>query len=293
MFTRPLSSFVPSIYKGIMEMDSITDAEEQIMDLARKEVTSAFANTFILTSDESGVIMFERMLNIIADPQAEDLEFRRQRVLNRLSMSPPFTFNFLQQKLNEIIGEDAWKAYIDYGTYTLYVEASASDQNWYSEVEFTINQVKPCNLVFINVPCTAESVVLSERLSYTQMNWKYRLGSWRLGQFSFAMTDGGVVKVDKTKSVQQALLDDTATYVASEISAVLINDSIKISSFKSKQASENVVCVEYTVVPDMTNLVTDVKLLRADDTVLTHIPVYVPVTQTVVGKHLITVKEGA
>lgn len=293
MFNRPISSFVPTIYKNIMEMDNITDAEERIMDIARKELTSAFANTFILTSDESGVIMFERMLNIIADPKAEDLEFRRQRVLNRLSMSPPFTFNFLQQKLDEIIGVDAWKAYIDYNAYTLYVEASASDQNWYSEVEFTINQVKPCNLVFINVPCTAESVVLSEQLSYTHMSWKYRLGSWRLGQYSFAITDGGVVKVDKTKSVQKALLDNTATYVASEISAVLINDSIKISSFKSKQASDNVVSVEYTVVPDMTNLVTDVKLLRADDTVLTHIPVYVPVTQTVVGKHLITVKEGA
>ena len=98
--------------------------------------------------------------------------------------------------------------------------------------------------------------------------------------------------MDKTRSVSNSLLNDTASFVASDISAVLINDSIKISEFKTKQASDNVVCVEYMVHPDMINLVTDIKLLNADDTVLTHIPVYVPVTQTVVGKHLITVKES-
>lgn len=96
----------------------------------------------------------------------------------------------------------------------------------------------------------------------------------------------------ETRSIQQSLLNDTANFVVGDIAGVLLNDSVKISQFRLKQVSENVVSVEYEVTPDMTNLVTNIKLLRADDGVLTHSVVYVPVTQTVVSKHIVTVKEG-
>lgn len=293
MFNRPLSSFVPLVYDGVVEMSEIIDAEEQCLDIARREMYSAFSNTFVLTADESGVIMFEKMLNIVANPRAEDLEFRRQRIINRLSMSPPFTFRFLKQRLDEIIGVDAWKAYIDFNNYTLYVEASASNQSWYSEVEFTLGRIKPCNMVFINVPYTAMNINISEQVSYNRLFWKYRLGSWKLGQYPFAqMDEGGIVKMPEVKSIQSALLNSTATCVAEDVAAVLINDTVKVSEFSVKQASDNVVSIEYRVNPSMTNLITDIKLLRADDTVLTQCAVYVPVTQSVVSKHIITVKEG-
>lgn len=293
MFNRQLSSFIPTIYKDIIEMDDIINSEEKIMDIARREMSAAFANTFILTSDESGVIMFEKILNITADIHTETLQFRRDRVLNRLSMSPPFTFTFLKHKLNEIIGSGLWAAYIDFNNQTLYVESSSSNQQWYHELEFTINRIKPCTMVFVNVPHTTAGVDVNEEITYTQLNWRYRLGSWKLGRYSFATSDGGgIAKMAETNSIQRALLNDTADFVASDISCVLINDTIKISDFKLKQASENSVIVEYLVPPSMTNLITDIKLLRSDDAVLTHSAVYVPVTQTVTSKHTITVKEG-
>lgn len=294
MFNRRLSTFIPSIYEGVVEMEDIMNAEENIMNIARREMYAAFANTFVLTADESGVIMFEKMLNIVADVQTQDLEFRRQRIINRLSMSPPFTFRFLKQKLDEIIGVGAWAAYIDFDNYTLYVESSATNQNWYSEMEFTINRVKPCNIVFINVPYTAPGMIISEEISYSTLKWWYRLGSWKLGQYPFATQDGGgVIKMANANSIKQALLNDTADFVAEDIAGVLLNDSINVSEFRLKEVSENIVSVEYEVTPEMTNLITDIKLLRADDTVLTQAAVYVPVTQTVVSKHIITVKEGA
>lgn len=294
MFNRPLKSFLPSVYDGILEMNDILSVEERGMTLSRREMYSAFSNTFVLTADESGVIIFEKMLNIIANPQTEDLEFRRQRLINRMSMSPPFTFRFLEQKLNEIIGTGAWAAYIDFENYTLYVESSATNQNWYSEVEFTINRLKPCNMVFINVPYTSKDINVSEEISYTKLNWKYRLGSWRLSQHPFStLEEGGIIKMPELRSIQPALLRDTANFVADDIAAVLINDTVKVSDFKLKQVDDNVASVEYAVTPDMTTLITNIKLLRADDTVLTQSAVYVPVTQTVISKHIITVKEGA
>lgn len=294
MFNRPLNSFLPSVYDGIVEMEDIMNAEEQELSIARRELYSAFSNTFVLTSDESGVIMFEKMLNIIANPQTEDLEFRRQRLINRLSMSPPFTFRFLKQKLDEIIGVGSWKAYIDHDNYTLYVESSATDQSWYSEMELTVNRLKPCNMVFINVPYTAAGINISEEISYRTLTWKYRLGSWRLGEHPFGVIDGGgIIKMPQLKSVQQAMLNGAASFVAGDIAAVLINDAVKVSDFNLKQAEGNIVSIEYEVVPSMTNLITNIKLLRADDTVLAQSDVYVPVTQTVVSKHTIIVKESA
>lgn len=293
MFNRPLVSFVPSIYEGVIEMDDIINAEEQEMDIARRELSAAFANTFVLTSDESGIVLFEKMLSITANVQTEDLAFRRDRVLNRLSMSPPFTFRFLKQKLDEIIGTGAWAAYIDFDAYTLYVESSAADQNWYSEVEFTINRIKPCNIVFVNVPRTTMGVNISEEISYEKRTWQYRLSSWKLGEHPFSiLSGGGIIKMAETKSVQQALLNDTATFVAEDIASVLLNNSITVSEFRLKQVSDNMVSIEYVVDPSVTSLITDIKLVRADGTVLTQSAVYVPVTQAVISKHIITIKEG-
>lgn len=293
MFNRPLSSFVPSVYDNIVEMNELINSEEHILNIARKEMSAAFYNTFVLTSDESGVIMFEKMLNIVTNPKTEDLEFRRQRILNRLSMSSPFTFTFLKHKLDEIIGVGLWTSYIDFSNYTIYVEASAVDQNWYSEVEFTINRLKPCNMVFINVPRATSGISISEEVSYTVPNWRYRMGAWKLGQYPFMTLDGGgVIKMAQTKSIQQPLLSDTASFVADDISYILINDAIRVSEFRTKQAVDNIVTIEYNVSPSMTKLITNIKLVREDGAVLTQASVYVPVTQTVLSKHTVTVKES-
>ena len=294
MFNRPLKSFVPTVYDNVVEMDELIRSEESVMNIARQEMYSAFANTFVLTADLSGVIMFEKMLNIVANAQTDDLEFRRQRIINRLSMSPPFTFRFLKQRLDEIVGVDAWKAYIDFDNYTLYVESSAVNQMWHTEVEFTVSRVKPCNMVFINVPLTAASVNLNEKISYTMLKWWYRLGSWKLGANPFATSEeGGVAKMPSTRSIQSSLVNDTANFVASDVASVLINNSIEITELTSKYASDNQVFVEYSVLPEMTSLITDIKLRRADGAILTQAAVYVPVTQPIVSKHIITVKEGA
>ncbi len=293
MFNRPLNSFVPTFYKDVVEMEDIMNSEEHIMDIARREVSAAFANTFVLTSDESGVIMFEKMLGITANSQTEDLEFRRQRVLNRLSMSPPFTFRFLEQKLNEIIGVGAWTAYIDFNNYTLYIESSATDQNWYYEIEFTVNRIKPCNMVFINVPYMAMGVNISETISYLEQSWRYRLSSWKLGAYPFATLDGGgTVKMAETKSIQQALLNDTANFLAEDIAYVVINGTIILEEFRAKQVASNAVTIEYEVTPNLTRLITSIKLMREDATALTQASVYVPVSQSIICKHTMTVKEG-
>ena len=293
MYDRLLGSFVPHIYKDVTEMDAIIDAEQIQLSSAQAEASQAFANTFVLTANYEGIEMFEMMLGIIADPTTESTEFRRQRVLNRITLEPPFTFRFLKKRLDDIIGKSAWNAHVDFNNYTLYVESSASNQNWYQELEFTINQIKPCNIIFTNVPLTALLIAINEEISYRTIQWNYKLGSWALGEKPFALTEGGVIiKMADKASITDKLLHDTAGFVLSDIKAVLINDSVKITSFKVSHAIGSVVTLEYEVTPSQVEEVTNIKLLDGDDNVLSNSNVWVPVPQTILGKHTIRIKEG-
>lgn len=318
MYDRLLDSFVPHIYKDIAEMDAIIDAEQRQLSSAQTEASQAFANTFVLTANYEGIEMFEMMLGIIADPTTESMEFRRQRVLNRITLAPPFTFRFLKKRLDDIIGKGAWNAHVDFNNYTLYIESSALNQNWYQELEFTINQIKPCNIIFTNVPLTALLIAINEEISYRTIQWNYLLGQWRLGAFPFAtisgsqvlewyyklgswalgekpfaLTEGGaIIKMADKASITDRLLHDTAGFVLSDIKAVLINDSVKITSFRVSHAIGSVVTLEYEVTPAQVEEVTNIKLLDGDDNVLSNSNVWVPVPQTILGKHTIRIKEG-
>lgn len=318
MYDRLLSSFVPHIYKDVEEMDAIIDSEQRQLFSAQTEASQAFANTFVLTANYEGIEMFEMMLGIIADPTTESMEFRRQRVLNRITLAPPFTFRFLKKRLDDIIGKGAWNAHVDFNNYTLYVESSALNQNWYQELEFIINQIKPCNIIFTNVPLTALLIAINEEISYRTIQWNYLLGQWRLGAFPFAtisgsqvlewyyklgswalgekpfaLTEGGaIIKMADKASITDKLLHDTAGFVLSDIKAVLINDSVKITSFRVSHAIGSVVTLEYEVTPAQVEEVTNIKLLDGDDNVLSNSNVWVPVPQTILGKHTIRIKEG-
>lgn len=318
MYDRTLDSFVPHIYKDVTEMDAIIDAEQQHLSTAQMEASQAFANTFVLTANYEGIEMFELMLSIIANPDTETLEFRRQRILNRITLAPPFTFRFLKKRLDDIIGKNAWNAHVDFNNYTLYIESSAINQNWYQELEFTINQIKPCNMVFTNVPMTALLIALNEEISYRTIQWNYRLGFWRigadkfatiigsqvlewyyklgswaLGEKPFALTEGGaIIKMADKASITEKLLHDTAGFVLSDIKAVLINDSVKITNFRVQSAIGSLVTLEYEVTPAQVEEVTNIKLLDGNDNVLSTSNVWVPVTQTILGKHTIRIKEG-
>jgi hypothetical protein len=136
-------------------------------------------NQYVLTADIDGIIAYEKMLNITPKPATETIEFRRQRIINRLSMVPPFTFRFLKQRLDEIIGVDRYIASIDYPNYTLYIESSAENQEWFHEIFVTITKLKPANIVFINRPLVYEEIRAGESINLTQVNFNYRLHQFR------------------------------------------------------------------------------------------------------------------
>ena len=289
---RDLLSLLPHWYREILDYQEICQTEEAQLDALAAEITGVADNFFFQTMDAAAVSQWEQIFGIVPNLSTEDLSFRRARLLNRISTRPPYTLGFLYQKLDELIGPGAWQVTVDYPNYTLYVESSAQNQQYATEVAYTIGHIKPAHIVYINRPFLQEGLFLSETVEYSCLAYNYKLGQWSLGLRPFVTTlEGDVVKMPSVKSIQSALLTGTANFVASDIAQARVNGSVLISSL-SKTVDGATCTVTYPVTAAQTSEITQVELLGADNTVLTSSQVYVPVSDSIVMKHSIPVSEG-
>lgn len=283
---------LPPWYREVLDYQQICQTETAQFEALAQEITGVAENFFFQTMGLSGVKMWEQIFHIVPNPQTEDLEFRRYRVLNRITTKPPYTLGFLYQKLDELIGPGMWEVTVDYPNYTLYIESSAQNQNYATEVAFTINRIKPAHIVYVNTPFIQSGILLSEQIERLNRVYNYKLGLWALGQLPFATDqDNEVVKLPETPSIQQTLLTGVANFVSGDVASARINGTISITSL-SKSVENNVLTVTYTVANSQTSEITSAELLDAEGNVLTSSTVYVPVGDTIVMKHTIPVSEG-
>ena len=283
----------PSVYNGVLEISVLSETDDVLLDQSLAKLERAQLNQFILTADEETISVYEKMFSILANPTTETLQFRRERILNRMSLQPPFTMRWLQNKLDGIIGVGKWNAYVGYANRTLYVESFVVNQQWFNELRITINRIKPCNLVFVNKPLIMADVVANETIVSATQHYNYILGQWQLGQGPFATTDPEeVIKLPSVNSINPNLLADVASFSATDVVAVRLNGSVKLSNFTTKAGQGTTTIVEYEVKPAQASEITQIELLGTGDRVLTASSVYIPVTEAVICKHAINFKEG-
>ena len=294
MFERTSTrELFPSVYNGVLEISVLSETDDVLLDQSLAKLERAQLNQFILTADEETISVYEKMFSILANPTTETLQFRRERILNRMSLQPPFTMRWLQNKLDEIIGVGKWNAYVDYANRTLYIESFVVNQQWFNELRITINRIKPCNLVFVNKPLIMADVVANETIVSATQHYNYILGQWQLGQEPFATTDPEeVIKLPSVNSINPNLLADVASFSATDVVAVRLNGSVKLSDFTTKAGQGAATIVEYEVKPAQASEITQIELLGTGDRVLTASAVYIPVTEAVICKHSINFKEG-
>lgn len=290
-----IKEFYPSIYDGIAEIEEIIRVENEEFDEVGSTMESFRNNQFVMTSDEEGVLHREKSLGILADPSVETLDFRKMRLLNRISMQPPFTMRYLREKLDFILGPDKYKIKMDYSNYTLYIEVVSENKSWYNEIRATLNMVKPANIVYVNIPVIINNLLMSETIEKTNAELNYRLGTkWILGAkpfMSYGVTE--VLKLPSLLSIKQEFLEAIANFGADYVKAALINDSYRVTEFTEKTVTDNVFEVSYTITPESgIDEISNVKLLGPEDALLSDFNLYVPVEQEVIMKHRYLIKEG-
>lgn len=298
-FDTELLNLLPPWYREVAEYQQICNAEAQQLQTAALATQSIADNFYFQTMNLAGVQMWEQIFNITPNPATETLAFRRARVLNRISMRPPYTLGFLYQKLDELVGPGLWSVEVDYANYALTIEAGAEDQSYWQELAYTVNHIKPAHITYISRPLIRTGVLMSEEVRSAHFEWNYYLGSWALGAEPFAdETDVEVIKTANINSIQPAMLNGVANFASGDVAYVQINGGIDIGTINKAVTPAQYVggaatlTVSYNVTTTMTDAVTSVALMDANGNALTSMGVYVPVTETVNLQHTILIQEG-
>ncbi|BDU83491.1 putative phage tail protein [Clostridium perfringens] len=289
-----IKPYFPLLYENILEIDTLVEAENYILDELNTEINRVKDNEYIVTADKETIKRYEILLRI-TDGDDKDLEFRRQRVLNRLSMNMPFTLRALKQKLNELIGKGNYVVSVDNENYTLVVESKILNQVWFNETYITVNKMKPANIVFINKPFIDEKILVNEEISLSQREYNYRLGTtWRLGIKPFkTLNEKGVIKLKENKSITNYFVDEMRNFIISKISYIKLNDTKVINEFITKDVIGGRPTIEYAVSKEWgLGEITKVDIYTSDDNLLTTVNLYVPIIEDLELKHVINVEEG-
>lgn len=290
-----MKRYFPRFYDGYVEIDAIIDTEDKAFEEIGVNFRRAINNQFIKLADEAGISAYEVLFDVIADPSTETLEERRDRLLNRVSVIPYYTTIFLRNRLDSLIGAGLYNLIINYDNYTLYLESAAKNQLYYNEIAVLMSNIKPCNIVFINMPLVSQQIFVSEQVNVSKLTYNYVLGGqWKLGEKPFiSYKDKGIIKGRSTNSMSSLMEAKYRQFTLSEITSVLINNTIRITTFLTKEEVNGEAIIEYIVPQQKQNIeVTNIKLLDKDGLICFESSVYVPVYEDTIMKHNIIIKEG-
>lgn len=143
-----VKDFFNRIYDDNLDVDQIINAIQPELNSLSNSTEKLFHDTFPVIATEQGILNWENILGIISDPTTETLEFRRERVLNRLISDIPYTERALQAIMDNIMGEGNWSYELDYRNYSLIINSLRHGKNWVNEMKLTLNKIIPANLLY-------------------------------------------------------------------------------------------------------------------------------------------------
>lgn len=176
-----LKDLVPSWYESIKEFDVLFEVEDELIQEVDEHLKKIKNNQWIQTADEQMIYFHEQLLGILVNPETEDLEFRKQRILNRLQSTPPFTISYLKDHLNRIFGNENYLLIVNYDDYQMVLETAAENSNWFLEAQKIIHKVKPANIIYIQSPTYLQEITLVESAAIAPLTY-FRLGRSRVGK---------------------------------------------------------------------------------------------------------------
>lgn len=165
-----LSEYVPDYYEGVKDMKELVRVENALFKDGTVSLEQFIKNQFIMLCDVPTLTKFEEVYGIVA--HADDtLEWRRERVLLRINMRPPFSWWFLIRKLDDLFGKGKYKASVDFANQVLLIESGAETSGLFRESVIFVNAIKPANMGYTHIPTVTERVKLKERLFKTSVDF--------------------------------------------------------------------------------------------------------------------------
>lgn len=294
MSSVDLKTYLPTCYDGIIEEEAEQDALSVEINKFDNICEQAMNDQFIQTCSLKAIGYYEACFHIIADPASESLEFRKERVLNRMKiLQPPYTYWYLRKILDIFFGEGRYQLEIDENLYKITLESSCTDSNWYHEIQVSIMSIKPCNMIFINMPRVTENLLINETVKSSATTRRYILdGRWQLGLFPFvSVLSEETNKMANVSSIKPYFITKNLENMEDLIGDILINNSTSITNLNTSIENSNLI-IQYGINHETVTSITNIKIRDANNITLSNSNVFIPVDDYVIIKHIINLKEG-
>lgn len=98
---------LPDYFKSIKEYLQILRAHGYALDKLEANKKDIYNNFFIQTADTTTLSYYENLLGLVPNP-GDAITYRRQRIIQQLSLVPQFDINWLHDKLVELYGKSGF-----------------------------------------------------------------------------------------------------------------------------------------------------------------------------------------
>lgn len=151
------------IYLENKTMQAIQNAEELELDLIKSKRDEVFYNSFVFTSNEYGISRWEKIFKLKADPLVDSLEFRRNRVSDKLTAENKYTFPYLHKWLKDLVSDFEFEQ--DVFNFSFLIALPEQKFKYWQFVEDHVNIIKPANMIFNKIWKTNSNVKLVEKIT--------------------------------------------------------------------------------------------------------------------------------
>lgn len=117
---------LPTYFHPVIEFREILKAHGYAVDGFETSMYQVAANNYIQTCDVITLQFWEELLEITVQP-GDSLELRRRRVLQKLSLTVPFSIGFLHDMLTNMFGPDGYVLAVDPVASKIYIKLTTDD----------------------------------------------------------------------------------------------------------------------------------------------------------------------
>ena len=119
---------LPDYFKNVKEFIQILKAHGYALDKLEAAIRAVYFNFFIQTADTTVLSYYERLLGITVSP-GDTIAYRRERIMQQISLIPQFDINWLITKLNGLYGMDGYTLEVDSKKCTVDINISSGISN--------------------------------------------------------------------------------------------------------------------------------------------------------------------
>lgn len=145
---RKLFRYLPqNLYINNEEIKETMNSEQEEIVSLYDLLYNYYNRNFVLNTDEQGVKNWEKIFNIVPDEETQDLDYRKDKIISRLTTHNKYTERTMIVLVNEILGEK-WDYKLEYNLYNIIFNIQPSIKDRQNELKLLLKKILPANLTY-------------------------------------------------------------------------------------------------------------------------------------------------